>query len=829
MTRSAAGEAGTRGYDFATFGLSDMVHAAAELRICAEQATDFAAAARSVVERLRAGFVDADGEPVLQLIRLFSTCRYADLPGELQQIALDRLAGVPAQPDIRCLTLVATAGVQPNWNDPAQSPRYRVIPLPSREAVTATPMISALISELGLTSTEMVEGAADSHGRFGVFHVPTALGSRRLPDQGFVTAFGISSVLGFGGVLTGGDMFCVVMFSRVPIPVETAEKFRALAVSVRAGLLTHARTGPGDGALAAQRDALREHLTVLEETSRNQAADLEEAVDRLRAEADLVDTLQTVGQRLTAQLDLDALVQDATDAARRATGAAFAAFFYNVVNEYGGAYMLYTLSGAPKEAFARFPMPRNTPLFSVTFTGTGTVRCDDVAHDPRYGNNPPHDGMPAGHLPVSSYLAVPVISPSSREVLGGLFFGHPKPGRFTIRHQHLAEGIAGYTAIALDNARLFARQRTMATELARSMLPVVPRIPGLDIVSCYRPAALGSEVGGDWFDVIELPAGRSAFVIGDVVGRGVAAAAVMGQIRTAVRSYALLDLPPADVLRHVSALAHATPGASFITCLYAVHDPADQTLTFANAGHPPAVLLHPDGSAELIAKALGMPLGVGDNFVQCQTTFPPGVCLALYTDGLVEHRSRDLSTGIDALVAGLQGFPADLNAQSACDQLIDRLTGGRHDDDVALLYITNTGGPRRVAALPLSVSTDIAATARAFVARRLSEWELAEIVGSAVTVTSELVTNAVKHTNAPVSLHLHHGGRRLTIEVTDRHDAPPRRFEAGPEAAGHRGLQIVQAFATRWGSRPTPEGKVVWAELTVPPGPLPTGRQRMWG
>lgn len=679
-------------YNFATFGLSDMVRAAAAIRMGAEQASGFTVAAENVVEQLSTGFVDENGAPVLQLVRLFVTHRLADLTEELRQVALGRLAGVPPHPDIRCLTLEATMGVEPAWNNPARSANHRVIPLPSTDAVTAAPMISALVEDLGLPPDDVVAGAASTQpGRCGVFHVPVAPGSPRIPHQEFVAQYGIASALGFGGVLTGGDVFYVVMFSRVPIPAVTAERFRAIAVGARVGLLAHPMAGRYEVDLWARYDAFHEQLTVLEEASQNQATELEDAVERLRAEADLVDTLQAVGQRLTAQLDLDALVQDATDAATKVTGAAFGAFFYNVTNSYGESYMLYTLAGVPKETFDGFPMPRNTAVFAVTFTGSGTVRCHDVRRDPRYGHNAPYYGMPAGHLPVCSYLAVPVISPSSREVLGGFFFGHPEPGRFTARHQHLAEGIAGYTAIALDNARLFARQHTMATELAHSMLPVVPPIPGLTIVSRYLPAATGSDVGGDWFDVIELPSGRTAFVIGDVVGRGVSAAAVMGQLRTAVRSYALLDLPPADVLRHVSELAETTPGATFITCLYAVYDPYDQTLSFANAGHMPAVLLRPDGSATLIAEALGMPLGVGERFAQRQVCFSPGQRLVLYTDGLVETHHHDLTAGIAALIRGLQDINPDADEQAACDGLIERLTHGQHDDDVALLYVRNTG------------------------------------------------------------------------------------------------------------------------------------------
>ncbi|MGM1060704.1 ATP-binding SpoIIE family protein phosphatase [Saccharothrix sp. Mg75] len=622
-------------------------------------------------------------------------------------------------------------------------------------------------------------------------------------------------MLAFGGGLPDGGLFCVVLAAGVPILPRTAELFRAVAVSVRTGLLAHPLAGRGEVDVAAQRDALLEHLRVLEDTSREQAADLEDTVQRLRAEAELVDTLQVVGHRLTSQLHLDTLVQDATDAATKAAEAEFGAFFYNLVDQYGESYTLYALSGVPKSAFERFPMPRNTAVFAVTFNGEGTVRSDDITRDPRYGRNDPYHGMPPGHLPVRSYLAVPVVSPSSREVLGGFFFGHHETGRFTERHQQLAEGIAGYAAIALDNARLFDRQRSTASELTHSMLPTVPNVTGLAIASRYLPAATGSEVGGDWFDVMELPAGRTAFVVGDVVGRGVTAAAVMGQMRTAVRSYALLDLPPSEVLRQASALAGVTPKATFITCFYAVHDPADDTLTYANAGHLPAVLSRPDGTTDLIGEGLGMPLGVGEAFQQRQTSFPVGARLTLYTDGLVERRDRDLTTGIDTLLAELGTLPLDVDLQVACDKLIDRLTAGRHDDDVALLHVHRLETDRQVASMPLDIGPTIATRARAFVTEQLTRWNLVEVRDAALTVTSELVANAVEHTDRPVVLRLHHENSMLFIDVADHGTSGPRLFDADPATNRRRGLVLVDAFATRWGTRATEDGKVVWAEITT--------------
>ena len=162
----------------------------------------------------------------------------------------------------------------------------------------------------------------------------------------------------------------------------------------------------------------------------------------LQEEAHILELLNKVGSAVAGELNLERAVQIVTDAATELTGAAFGSFFYNLIDDKGESYMLYTLSGVPREAFSKFPMPRNTAVFAPTFHGEAIVRSDDILKDPRYGKNEPHHGMPKGHLPVRSYLAAPVISRSG-EVLGGLFFGHPQPGIFTERSERLIAGIAG--------------------------------------------------------------------------------------------------------------------------------------------------------------------------------------------------------------------------------------------------------------------------------------------------------------------------------------------------------------------------------------------------
>jgi signal transduction histidine kinase/DNA-binding response OmpR family regulator len=188
-----------------------------------------------------------------------------------------------------------------------------------------------------------------------------------------------------------------------------------------------------------------------------------DAEDALREERRALEVLNRTGAAIAAELDLDRVVQSVTDAGVELTGAEFGAFFYNVLNDAGESYMLYALSGVPREAFSKFPMPRNTAIFAPTFTGQGVVRSDDITQDSRYGRNQPNRGMPDGHLPVRSYLAVPVKSRSG-EVLGGLFFGHSRTAMFGPKSESIMAGLSAQAAVAIDNANLF---QTVQRELAQ--------------------------------------------------------------------------------------------------------------------------------------------------------------------------------------------------------------------------------------------------------------------------------------------------------------------------------------------------------------------------
>ncbi|GGN01951.1 ATP-binding SpoIIE family protein phosphatase [Streptomyces fuscichromogenes] len=371
------------------------------------------------------------------------------------------------------------------------------------------------------------------------------------------------------------------------------------------------------------------------------------------------------------------------------------------------------------------------------------------------------------------------------------------------------------------------RQRETAVTLQRSLLPQELEQPDdLRIAATYQPGGTEAAVGGDWYDVITLGGGRTALVIGDVMGRGVRAAAVMGQLRTAVRAYARLDLPPHEVLQLLDGLATEIDPNQIATCVYAVHDPNEGRLVYASAGHLPILVRDEHGSVLRTDEPTGPPLGTG-GWVHTSGSVPlgPGSTAVLYTDGLVERRDEDLDQGIAALshaLAGATGTP-----QVVCDRLV-RSAGvtADHDDDVAVLVLQHPArtGPDsdlfRNAALELLGGVEAAPRARAFASGVLTSWRFpADLQDLGVLATSELVANSLQHGTPPMRLRLRRTDRRLIIEVTDGDDHLPRRRRAEPGDESGRGIAIVATIASGWGSRRTPGGgKAVWCEFVLPKG-----------
>ncbi|MEU1054662.1 SpoIIE family protein phosphatase [Streptomyces sp. NPDC005876] len=289
---------------------------------------------------------------------------------------------------------------------------------------------------------------------------------------------------------------------------------------------------------------------------------------------------------------------------------------------------------------------------------------------------------------VHSYLAVPLIARG--EVLGALDLKRTRnPQPFGEDDVLLARELAARAAVQIDNARWYRHARDSALTLQRSLLPSVPSVTGgLEVASRYQPAEATSEVGGDWFDVIPLEGGKTALVVGDVMGSGVTAAASMGQLRTATNTLAALDLDPALLLEH---LDRTTAGLerSIATCVYAVHDPHLRQCRIANAGHLPPVRVRPGRAPELLDLPTGVPLGVGGvPFATTTVDLDPGDRLVLYTDGLVETRRQPLDERLDMLLNLLKG--PDRPLQEVCDLLLRALHEPGNADDVALLIARAT-------------------------------------------------------------------------------------------------------------------------------------------
>ncbi|HVL32537.1 MAG TPA: SpoIIE family protein phosphatase [Actinomycetota bacterium] len=710
-------------------------------------------------------------------------------------------------------------------------------------------------------------------------------------------------------------------------------------------------------------------------------AERREAEERLREGNRVVETLNEVGKTLAAELDMRSVVQHVTDAATELTNAQFGAFFYNIQNDNGESYMLYTISGVDPVAFEQFPMPRNTEIFAPTFAGEGVVRLDDVTADPRYGKMAPHFGMPEGHLPVRSYLAVPVRSRDG-SVLGGLFFGHGEPARFGPIEEQLAAGIAAHAAIAIDNAnlyqserrarataqhiqhrveimaeasralssslelettlaefarvvapamadncevylldeshalqlaaysaprdalesydgkglyrpdlmnefdpvaraiatrapavvesfttadieravvdlrarevakrlaptsavavpllqrdevigalsvgtnsrsnrrlghadvslieelgrrvagavenaRLFATKRTAADTLQHSLLPEkLPDIPGMTFAARYVPGGPGVEVGGDWYDVVPLRDGSLVLAMGDVVGRGVQAASLMGQLRNALRAYAFEGTSPVGVLTRLNDLLYDIEAFDnpMATLLYAVYEPETGTLRVANAGHPPPLVLDSAGNASFLETSQGVPIGAlpSPRFTEALTTLEPNATLLLYTDGLVEDRVTTLERGLETLRVGVETAPSDLG--DLCDWILERSPARDGCDDVAVLAIRTVpiGGilDLQIPAKPSSLKPLRGTLRRWLLAAGATEDETFQILVAA----SEACSNAIQHAG-PGSEYFHFHvdmNNGVCIEVTDY-----GKWRLPRPSLGGRGIDIMRTF-----------------------------------
>ena len=382
-------------------------------------------------------------------------------------------------------------------------------------------------------------------------------------------------------------------------------------------------------------------------------------------------------------------------------------------------------------------------------------------------------------------------------------------------------------AQSLQRALLYDQEHELAAGLQTAMLPGhLPDAPGLTLATRYQPTRARGGIGGDWYDALTLSDGRIAAVIGDVQGHDVTAAAVMGQIRVALRAYAAEGHPPTTVMARTSVFLTELGTDRFATCLIAVLDPRTGMTSIVRAGHPEPVLRRPDGTGAWLDIPGGLPLGLAAQGAQpvypaSETVLEPGSTLVLCTDGLIEARTADIDEGRSRLLGALRTGPG--HPDGLADHLLHSMAAHTgEEDDVALLILRRSRG--RPAPAP-QWETDIAPNdpdalraARLALRTALSGWSLEALSDTAELLACELVTNALLYTGGATTLTarpVRNGGRALRLTVSDTSPASPRRRAATELHTSGRGLMLVEELADAWGIEPRGNGKTVWCEIPL--------------
>ncbi|MGW2031407.1 SpoIIE family protein phosphatase [Streptomyces spinosus] len=500
--------------------------------------------------------------------------------------------------------------------------------------------------------------------------------------------------------------------------------------------------------------------------------------------------------------------------------------------------------------FSNMPLATDYPAAEVVRTGRAVYLSSPEAYRDRY----PATWPLARHFGRRSWAFLPLTA--GGRTMGAWMAAFTYPVAFTPDERAVLTTVARMLAQALSRAGAAESARELTEGLQRSMLPSLgPEIPGMRVAARYIPTGGGLQVGGDWYDMIPLPSGRFALVIGDVQGHDVRAAGLMGQLRIALRAYASEGHRPDAVLSRASRFLHGLtdgPGEDgladlrFATCLYVEADPPTGRLEMARAGHPDPVIRMTDGTVMTRPTAGGLPLGLDPDadYPRTRFTLEPGETLMLCTDGLIETGGHDMESGWRRLRAILEDHEGDL--ESLADALVQGVHGpsshhttgplaDRREDDIALLLLGRPGEGRgrggTVAVRPvvrrtlLSVAQDEPeriAEARQHLRGLLHDWTSAEQVDSAVLLVSEMVTNVLVHTDADAVLLaevMGEGpGRRLRVEVFDTGDDLPHKRRPGELASSGRGLMLIELLADGWGVDPRGEGKSIWFELYEPGG-----------
>ena len=463
--------------------------------------------------------------------------------------------------------------------------------------------------------------------------------------------------------------------------------------------------------------------------------------------------------------------------------------------------------------------PSNTPYYRCMDTGApvleATISKSQASEIAKAWRRKPVAKLLSG----ASMVVLPLIA---RGTMLGFFVCTRQEGfrRFDAYDVEIGMDFATRAAVFIDNARRYSREHATALTLQRSMLPTGLSFPSsVEVRHRYLPGSKMIEVGGDWYESIALPGGRVALVVGDVAGHGVRAAVTMGRLRTAIHTLAMLELPPADSLLQLDELMHTLGEREphFATCAYAVYDAVSGICEVAVAGHLPPLLVHPDGSNELLDVPPAPPLGIGDGEVESRRfQMEDGSLFVLYTDGLVENKGQDISDGL-ARLRGIFGPGSPTRPlEDLCKATLDGVYSDHQRDDIAVLIARLRRLPEdSYASWTLAPKLTSVREARSVLAEPMKRWDLEDLIPTTELLVSELVTNAVKYSRGEVTLRLVNE-KALVCEVLDSSGALPRLRQANSDDESGRGLQVVRQLSQRWGARRTATGKVVWCEQPLP-------------
>ena len=449
---------------------------------------------------------------------------------------------------------------------------------------------------------------------------------------------------------------------------------------------------------------------------------------------------------------------------------------------------------------------------------------------------PLHDESGADPTGIATALAVPLTA--NGEVIGVMTFVDG-PGRlFEADDVSLATEVASRAGVALSNATRFQREHVVADVLQRAVLPdSLPEVGGLLFDAEYRAGVAGTYAGGDWYDVFELDDDAVFFSVGDVMGKGAPAAALMGQVRSAIRAYAVAGLSPTEVLSSLDRLFDTLIEDRVVTAVVGTITPSTGRVVLSNAGHPPPLVVRADGSATFcpMQRTLLIAAGLsGAPRPRDEVVLERGDSLIMYSDGLIERRGEVITSGMErladtAMVVARAGWPDHPAVTFA-----SMLTVEERTDDVVVLCLSYTGvSEERLTDPPVGTTRDGMSTlhlepvvestpvARHWVAAHLRDLP-SEVTGCAALLTSELVTNAVLHAGTPLCITLHILRDRIRVDVADGNASFPTIKEYGNDAATGRGLTLFNSLASNWGVQAVDGGKIVWFELPVDFSDAPT-------